>query len=142
VTVKVFDTAGNVDPSAPWRNFTVYEGELDVTPPEGLVDVPTKNEVFSLGEITLSGTATDDQAVAVVQVAIKDRDTGQWWTGSGWAGFTWLDAAVAAPGSPDTDWSFAWTPPAAARYALMVRALDAAGNADPTKPWVPFEVTP
>ncbi len=142
MNVKAIDTAGNVDPTKPWRNFTVYEGAPDTTPPEGLVDLPVKNQTYPLAELTLSGSATDDQAVAAVRIAIKNRDTGLWWTGTAWAGFTWLNASVAAPGTTTTAWSFVWTPPEPALYGVMLQARDLAGNADPTKPWIPFEVTP
>jgi hypothetical protein len=71
-------------------------------------------------------------------VALRDRNTLDWWTGSGWGGFTWLAATMASPGSVSTPWTYGWTPPAAGDYAIVVRARDTSNNIDPTKPWVPF----
>jgi DNA-binding beta-propeller fold protein YncE len=63
-------------------------GGPDTTPPNGTVDVPTPNQVFGAGTITLEGDATDNVGVAQVRVAIRNVTTQQWWTGTGWGGWT------------------------------------------------------
>lgn len=113
----------------------------DPVPPNGTVTVPTKNQAFPLGTVAMSGAATDDVGVAAVDVAIQNRTTLQWWTGTGWGTFKWLGATVASPGATSTTWAYNWPAPATGTYALQVRAVDGAGNVDPTKPWVTFRVT-
>jgi hypothetical protein len=132
------DAAGNVDQSPPWISFSVYDGAADSEPPDAVVVVPTPNQSFPAGPIDLAGSATDDQAVAAVELAIKDSATGQWWTGSGWGGFQYLDATLDAPGATSTGWSFSFNPSGSGGYGVLVRAQDAAGNYDPSKPWVSF----
>ena len=75
--------------------------------------------------------------------AIKNKTTNQWWNGSAWeAGFRWAgDATLGSPGNSPTTWSYDFTPPVAGSFAVMVRADDAAGNTDPSKPWINFSAS-
>ncbi len=113
----------------------------DTTPPEGTLTFPADNEQVVIGPMTVAGGATDNVGVTAVDVAIKSVDLGQWWNGTGWqATFRWNPASVASPGAPSTTWSYDWTPPATGGYQVTVRARDAAGNADPTRPFHRFTV--
>ncbi len=125
-------------PTPPWVTFSVYDGAADAEPPDATVTTPSPNQSFPAGLIELTGAATDNQEVAEVELAIKNSTTGQWWTGSGWGGFTYLDATLATPGATSTGWSFTFDPPATGGYGMLVRAQDAAGNYDPSRPWVSF----
>ncbi len=136
--MRAEDAAGNVDDTPTWIAFSVYDGVADAEPPDAVVTVPTQNQTFPAGPVDISGTASDNTAVAKVQVAIKNRDSGQWWTGSVWGGFTYLDATLATPGATSSGWTFSFAPPASGNFGLLVRAQDAAGNQDPTKPWINF----
>jgi DNA-binding beta-propeller fold protein YncE len=118
-------------------------GAPDTTPPDSQVITPVAKQVFSNRPLVLSGTATDDAAVAHVRVAIKNTATGQWWRADGsWGAFQWNDSVLASPGAPSTGWTFSWTPPAGAgSYAVQTEAADASGNVEPPpKPWVNFNV--
>lgn len=114
----------------------------DTAAPNGMVTVPTQDQALAAGSTTLSGTATDNVGVAAVDVAVRDRTSSRWLQPNGsWAtAFAWLASTPASPGARSTSWTFTYqaTP---GSFALQVRARDAAGNADPTKPWVRYTVT-
>lgn len=140
VSVIAEDAAGNVDPTKPWVTFGVASAP-DTIPPNGTVTSPTPGQRLPTGLKTFGGTATDNVGVATARVAIRNNTTGQWWTGSAWgSAFGWNNATVAVPGSASTTWSYDWTPPGTGSYGLQLRVDDAAGNQDPTKPWVTFSV--
>ena len=55
--------------------------------------------------------------------------------------FTWNSgSALSMPGGSPTSWTYRWTPSAAGNYTLTVRAIDAAGNFDASRPWIHFAV--
>ena len=143
VLVESVDAAGNVAVPKPTRAFTVSNTAPDTVAPNGLVAVPASNQSFPHAAVLMSGSATDNVGVSNVNIAIKNRTTGQWWSGSGWqATFKWFAVAtLGTPGGTSTGWQYSWNPPAGAgSYALQVRADDAAGNIDPTQPFVNFTV--
>ena len=114
----------------------------DTTAPNGTVSVPSNDQTLSGIPAQLSGGATDDLAVGAVRIAIKDRVTGQWLRAGGWGAFMNHDATLSDPGGASTNWTYPFAPPTggSGQYALQVTAVDAANNADPTKPWVPFQL--
>ena len=141
--VESADAAGNVAVPKPTRAFTVSTTGADTTPPNGIVTVPAVNQAFPHGAVVVSGSATDNIGVTKVDIAIKNRTTGQWWSGTTWqATFKWFAVAtLGTPGGTSTSWQYTWNPPTGAgSYALQVRADDAAGNIDPTQPFVNFTV--
>ena len=142
VQVRADDTSGNQDPTKPTVSFTVTSGAPDTQAPTPTTTVPTTNQTFPLGPVNVSGNATDNVGVTRVRVAIKNRTTSQWWTGSTWsATFVWAsDATLGSPGSPSTSWSYTFAAPASGNYAMQVRADDAAGNFT-TNPSVNFVVS-
>jgi hypothetical protein len=140
VQAQARDTAGNVDQTMPIVQFTVFG---DSVAPDGTVSVPTPNQSFPLGPITFSGNATDNVGVAAAEIMIKDVTANKYWNGSTWVGaLTWLSpgATLGTPGGTSTTWSFNWTPAAVGSFAMSVRAKDAGGNIDATRPWVNFTV--
>jgi DNA-binding beta-propeller fold protein YncE len=146
--VVAADAAGNVDPTRAWVAFNVSSGGGggdDTTAPNGTVSVPSSNQTLSGVPAQLSGSATDNVGVTQVRVAIRDRTTGLWLRGNGtWGTFQNHDATLSSFGGTSTNWSFSFTPAAngSGNYALQVAAVDAAGNIDPTKPWVAFQLNP
>ncbi|TMR06742.1 hypothetical protein ETD83_03495 [Actinomadura soli] len=143
--------AGGTDPDPAFRPFA-----SDGAAPDAGV-AGTQDRSHPAGRaITWTGTATDLRGVADVQVAIQNRTTKQWWhADGGWGTFTRHPATRTGPSgstswtindgrwtAPQTGWSFSWTPPAAGDYGLQVTALDAAGQADATLPWLRFSSTP
>lgn len=144
VQVVAVDIANNVATTKPWVPFRVSAGTTDTTPANGTVSTPTANQGFSSIPVAMSGAATDDVGVAEVRIAVQDTVSKQWLRSNGsWGPFQNQTATLASPGATATGWSFAFAPPGggSGRYAVQVAAMDAAGNVDPTKPWVPFRVT-
>ncbi len=84
---------------------------------------------------------------AQVRVGARVRVAGHAWSGaaairkvevSDDGGRTWSAARLESPASPYawTPWTFDWTPARPGRIALLARATDAAGNAQPLEaPW-------
>ena len=113
----------------------------DQQAPTVALDAPSAGQVLPLGPVAIAGTATDNTGVTAAQVAVKDRLTGQWWNGTSWGPFTWLDASVASPGSQSTGFTATFTAGVAGgSYWLQARSGDAAGN------WAPnaglrFDIT-
>lgn len=142
--VQATDTAGNVDPTRPNVSFVVADPNApDTAPPDGTAATPTANQALVIAPtLLLAGGATDDRGVATVDVAIQNASTGLWLHADGNYGiFAWVPATVATPGGTSTEWTYLWTPPGKGSYVLQVRATDAAGNIDPSRPSVPFTVT-
>lgn len=145
VTATARDSTGaDLTPTEP-VSFEVTGSVPDTVAPDATVTAPTNNQVMALSGATFTGNATDNVGVAKVKVAIRNRTTLRYWTGTAWANNTaivWLDGAeLGSAGSPVTTWSYPWTPPEAGTYAVTVRAEDAAGLLDPTRPWVNFSVS-
>lgn len=133
------DAAGNLDAKPTFTQFTVYSGVPDTIAPTGTITTPTVNQqVPKSVPFTIRGSANDNAGVAKVQVAIKNGATGQWWTGTTWGAFTWLNATPTSPGATATAWSFTWTPPAAGSFGVQLNVKDAAGLANTPKPFVNF----
>jgi DNA-binding beta-propeller fold protein YncE len=146
VQVTAVDAAGNVDASKPWVPFNVSSGGGgDTIAPNGTVSVPSSNQTLNGIPAQLSGRASDNVGVTQVRIAIRDRSSGQWLRGNGtWGTFQNHQANLSNAGGATTNWTFSFTPApgGSGRYSLLVTAVDAAGNVDPTKPSVPFQLNP
>ncbi len=119
-----------------WR---VERGDVvvDTTPPASEMTTPTRNQQLPGPPATLEGSATDDTAVATVQVAIKDRAGRLWWNAAAeeWRPqLSWNAAALSDPGTPATSWSFSFddsADPGSGGYWGQQRARDTSGNVGP-----------
>lgn len=140
VSAAATDASNNADASPATVSFSTA-GSPDTTAPDATLTTPANNAALPLGPVNIGGNATDNVGVAAVKVAIRDNATLKWWNGSGWGPFVYLDSSVASPGATSTAWSYTWNPPVAGSYGIMVQAVDAAGNVDPTKPWRTFTVS-
>ena len=140
ITVQAWDFAGKLDATRPSVQITAIPP--DTVPPDGTITTPTPNQQLPLAPtIILAGNATDDWAVATVDVAIRNTATGLWLRLDGtWGAFQWLPASVTSPGATSTGWTYPWAPPGTGSFAIQARATDAAGNVDPTRPSVQFKV--
>lgn len=145
VSARAVDFGSNTDPTPAGASFGVVLGGPDTTPPDATMRGVTNNQVVPAGPLVLSGTATDDSGSVQVEVMLKDRDTNKYWkasTGTWVSAFTWNPGAVLdTPGASPTGWATTLTLSAPANLAVSVRAVDAAGNIDPTRPWVSFSVS-
>ncbi len=114
----------------------------DVTPADGVVDAPLAGDVLTGPAVAVSGSASDDVGVVGVDVAVRDTVLGMWLQADGvtfGSSYASVPAVLDTPGGLVTGWSFGVSLPDG-DYAVQVKAVDAAGNADPTPPWVPFTV--
>ncbi len=143
IQARSVDLSGN-DSAVASTGITADLGGPDTIAPDGKVTGLVANQVLPFGPITFTGTATDNVGLADVEVGIKDLATGRWWkasTGTWVTTFTWNPgSALSVPGGSPTSWSYPWSPPAAGNYVLTVRAIDAAGNFDASRPWIAFVV--
>jgi hypothetical protein len=113
----------------------------DAEPPDVQVSSPTPKAIVPAGELTISGSATDDVGVTGVSVAVKDRATGLWLRPNGtWGAFRWLPATLVNPGGTSTAWTRLVELPVGS-FALNVRADDASGKTDPTRPFLQFSTS-
>jgi outer membrane protein assembly factor BamB len=98
-----------------------------------------------VGELSLTGAASDDVGVQKVFVAIKDRNSTQWWdaaTQSWSAVFQQHQAVLANAGGTSTGWTSSFpAPPAGGVYYAQAEAIDADGQHDVSVAQVDFTVS-
>ena len=85
--------------------------------------------------INFSGSATDNSSVAAVNVAVKNKATGQWWNA---ASSTWsktyheAPASLSNPGAANTNWSSSFGAPTdGGGFIIYASAVDNGGQHDP-----------
>ena len=72
----------------------------DTTIPFGAFSTPASAGQVPVGPVTITGTATDNQALGTVYIALKRNDTNTWLRANGTYGaFGWLPVTVASPGA-------------------------------------------
>lgn len=85
-----------------------------------------------LGDLAMSGSATDDRGVDRVQVSVKDRNSSKWWdaTTRTWTKFFAENpATLTSRGGTMTDWSFSFPAPAAGgSFLAYADAVDTDGQ--------------
>jgi hypothetical protein len=132
ILVRAVDAAGNIDQALANVPFSVSDQPPDAVAPDTTISLPTEGSVLPTGPVTISGTASDDTAVASVGLTVEDTDAGLWWTGSAWSGApTTLSASLLSPGSAATDWSYVFGASTAGNFRATAVATDASGNPDP-----------
>ena len=73
-----------------------------------------------------------------VNVAIRDRNSLQWWQGDGtWGSFTWLAADLDSPATTSTGWSFEFNGPPGS-YIVGTQAVDGTNKWDQSAAWRGF----
>ncbi|WP_435744181.1 PA14 domain-containing protein [Nocardioides sp. SYSU DS0663] len=141
--VKAVD-AGRRQSDGVWRPFVVRTVSADTVAPTAAVTGPEKHSVVRSTDVEAVGTAEDDRDVRAVRVAVYNRDLPDtpWLQADGsWgADHRYREATLARTGSGpgSARWSIG-VPLDDGRYALDVRAQDAAGNVGPSV-WWPFVV--
>jgi hypothetical protein len=83
---------------------------------------------FEKSEVLLSGEATDEDGVAAVRIAVKDRASKRWLQRNGKWGKkrVWLRANLSIPDAPTTPWLFRQSLPTG-KYSVTVRATSVSG---------------
>jgi outer membrane protein assembly factor BamB len=104
--------------------------------PNTTIASPTDGStVANTGTINITGTATDNTSVSAVNVAVKDKNSGQWWNA---ATKTWsksyqeAQASLTSPGAASTNWSSSFVAPTdGGQYLIQASAVDGGGQHDP-----------
>jgi Domain of unknown function (DUF4082)/Bacterial Ig-like domain/Bacterial Ig domain/Secretion system C-terminal sorting domain len=100
----------SVQPGTLQAGLVAATASTDVTAPVTKITSPATGTTINSGSpITISGTATDANTVAAVEVSFD-------------GGATWTDA------TGTTSWTISWTPPAAGTYKIIARGIDDSGN--------------
>ena len=99
--------------------------------PDGLLNV-TGTQVISTPGVNLAGTATDDQGVSAVRVAILENDTDRYLRANGTlsAGFGTINANLATPNATSTNWTLPVTLPTGGDYSVTAYAVDTVNQLD------------
>ena len=110
-------------------NFSYFDAGPTLT-----VSSPTADQVFSAAPIGLAGSASDDNAVTAVKLAVENLTNGQWLQADDTWGPTRIerDAALGTPGATSTAWNFTLNPGAKGSFSLEARSLDGIGQSSPT----------
>jgi hypothetical protein len=113
-TVNLFADMG-VQPGSLQTNLVAASAPTDFTAPTSSITAPPNGCSFpARSEVTISGTATDGEIVAGVEVSTD-------------GGTTWNVAALNTLDN-DVTWSFTWIPAAPGVYSIKCRAFDDSGN--------------
>jgi len=134
-TAVAWDDAGVRDPGVARQRFTVTDPATAVAPTTTITS-PADNALLEEGAIEVTGTATDDRAVGVVRVSLRDLETDAYWNPdlATWqADWAWFPAAVAAPGATTSTWTWTFAgvgTGGSGRYRISATAWDAEGLQD------------
>ena len=141
VIAQAWDDAGAPSLDLQWVPFSVERTSADAGPPAVSVTSPSGGATVDVGTLAITGTASDDAAVATVDAAVRDARTGSWLQPDGsWGSFAWLPATLASPGARSSGWRVTAQLANAGDYGLTARVADDAGNHTPSA-WVSFHAT-
>ena len=142
IDARSFDARGNEDPDRAWRPFAVNTAPADTQAPSVSISSPAKNSTVGTRAFTATGSASDDQAVNQVRVAIYNRATPStpWLQADGsWGSrYAFRTADLGAAGAASSSWSIG-EDLGNGLYALDVKGVDGAGNVSGST-WWPFTV--
>jgi Bacterial Ig domain len=114
VAALAYDSTGNYG-IAPYQRFSI----ADAVKPTITLATPTAGQALTARPVTISGTATDNAAIADVQIAIyRPIDpAGQFWNGTAWqTAYATVAATLANPGASTTTYTYSFNPPQAGGY--------------------------
>jgi outer membrane protein assembly factor BamB len=93
------------------------------------------SNVANTGTVNVSGTASDNTNVATVNVAVKNKNTGQWWNAatSSWSKtYQESAASLSNPGAASTNWTSSFSVPLdGGPFVIEASAVDGGGQHDP-----------
>jgi hypothetical protein len=125
----------NLDLTTPNANL----GRLSITAqvpgdafPNGLLTFTGVDQNIDTLHLDLTGTATDDQGVAAVRIALRDQDTGRYVQPNGTmaANFATVDATLASPNATSTAFTLPIDLPTKGEFSVEAWAVDTAGQQD------------
>ena len=113
-------------------NHSVARPSGDTTRPTGALTSPGNNATVPAATVLIQGTAADNQAVGVVEVAIRDISANRWWNAAiaSW-GTTKIYNLSMVVGASTTNvtWQFGFVGEARGRsYSAELRVTDTSGN--------------
>ncbi|MDW7725596.1 MAG: PGF-pre-PGF domain-containing protein [Candidatus Methanoperedens sp.] len=117
ISARAVDEAGNVKETSVEVTLVIQ----DTTPPAITITSPSNGDIFNNPAITVTGTASDNIALKVVEVKVG---TGDWQAASGTE--SWSAEVTLSEG----------------KNTIYVRATDTAGNYDEISITVTFDTTP
>lgn len=133
-TVDATDDLG-LSTSSSTRGRLTIDAQVpgDAFPNGTITPSGTQNGVQVLA-LDLAGSATDDLGVAEVRVTIRERDSGRYLQANGTLSstLTHRNATLSDPGGVTTNWTLPVTLPSEGDYDITVRAIDTAGQPDPS----------
>ncbi|MFC6287607.1 PKD domain-containing protein [Nocardioides sp. GCM10027113] len=129
--VRGIDDTGLSSPSSTRLWVKIYVTVPGDAEPNALIDLPG-NQTSDVLRLDLTGTATDDNGVDRVMVAIDENDTDRYLQpdGSLDPAFATLDAVLGTPGGTSTTWSLSVDLPMNGDYSVTVYAVDTVGQWD------------
>ncbi len=96
-------------------------------------------DAWTPATVLISGEAADPDGIRRVDVAVQRTETREWARPDGtWGEFAWLPTELDRPTGAVTSWSTSWDASAAGYHVVIVRAVDAGGQADESDAWVRF----
>lgn len=143
---RATDAAGNrIASGFPTTKFgVVASSSTDTVEPDTTITYPLRNQANVPDPVTIAGGASDNVAVAGVDVAVQDSVSKQWWNAatSTWGpAQKWAPATLAGPGAATTNWTNTFDSAASGgsgSYYVVARARDTSSNMDSTKPSTRF----
>jgi len=133
------------DTSKGWQIYVVRPLGLapggDATAPQATVDTPAQSSTVQNRGVTITGSATDDVAIDIVQARIRDTVSGQYLQpdGSFGAANTPLTADLGARWTSSTTWALHVTLPNGS-YGASVTTTDTNKNQNAVRPYRNFKV--
>ena len=147
---KVVDSHARTNDIIQWQDFGNDNQRWNLIPQAIAADTEAPEASLNLlseaatlpSSPVISGTATDTggSGFGTVRVAIRDRNSGLWYNFSDntFGSFDSVNASLSSTTTSQTDWAVNTSLPNG-EYAVIVRAIDAAGNfqtkADGTVLW-------
>jgi Bacterial Ig domain len=101
----------------------------DQARPLASITSPSPDQKLASTSVTITGTATDDNVVGRVFVAIyRNVNGGQFWNGTGWqSANTMVPTKLTNAGSSTTNWNYSFNAPGGV-FAVAAVAYDTSGN--------------
>jgi Bacterial Ig domain len=122
--VVSIDTNYNTHFSA-FGSFTI----ADATAPTSSITAPANNATVATPSVSISGTASDNNEVAAVYVAVYRYADATYWNGTGWtSSFATIPAALANPNAATTAFSTTVTLTNPGYYLIASLPIDANNN--------------